>query len=111
MNISYTQINMKGVLLVVLIVSTLLTIAAVVYAFHCGCGVEGFEGGSNVRQTLEKAKAQSGNALLALMGKLKRMNGFLANPKNWKERIEMFSMTPMDLARKHLQEQADKSKA
>jgi hypothetical protein len=41
------------------------------------------------------------------MDNIQRVSGVLLNPSTWTERIEMFSMTPVELARHYL----NKSKA
>lgn len=46
------------------------------------------------------------NALLNLMSQLKRVTGTLTNVDMWKDRIEMASMSPVELARRYLKSQS-----
>ena len=45
------------------------------------------------------------NALTTLMSNVKRINGYLMDPALWSERIEMFSLSPVELARRELKKQ------
>ena len=45
------------------------------------------------------------NALLSLMGNLKRMSGYLINPTTWTDRITIMNMTPTELARHYIKSQ------
>lgn len=53
--------------------------------------VEGFE---------EPEKEE--NALLSLMGTLKRINGYLMDPEMWSHRIGLIGLTPVEMARMEL---------
>jgi len=48
----------------------------------------------------EKEKA---NPLLSLVAQLKRMSTTLVDPAMWADRLEMSTMSPVELARRHLQ--------
>jgi hypothetical protein len=61
--------------------------------------MEGFEG---ELPDDEGAAEKDPNVLLSLVARLKRMSGFLVSSANWKDRIEMVNMNPMDLARRHI---------
>lgn len=89
---------MKAILLILLAISMILTIYIVYYFLNYGtCGAEGFEDGASAGETK--------NALISLMGNLKRINGYLMDPKMWAERIETFGMNPVDIARRELNKQ------
>jgi hypothetical protein len=45
------------------------------------------------------------NALLSLMGNLKRMSGYLINPTTWTDRIAIMNMSPTELARHYIKSQ------
>lgn len=81
---------MKAVFLTIFILA-LLTYLYMRYG-SCGCGNEGFK----------DTKAEKPNPLVALIKKLGKMTHYLSDPKMWKDRIEMFGMSPADLARRHL---------
>jgi hypothetical protein len=83
---------MKTVLLTIFI----LALATYVYMRYrsCGCGKEGFKA---TPDTTEKP-----NPLVKLIKKLGTMTKYLSDPHMWKDRIEMFGMSPADLARRHL---------
>jgi hypothetical protein len=51
------------------------------------------------------ANEESGT-LGEIIGTIKRVSGVLLNPSTWTERIEMYSMTPAELARRYLKSQA-----
>ena len=55
-----------------------------------------------LQKTLENASKDAGNILVNLIGKLKHVSGYLSDSKVWSDRIEMFQMDPMDLARREL---------
>lgn len=66
--------------------------------------IEGFtEQRNEVGKGINKGKEQVENALVSLMTIMKRMTRNLADPVMLKERLEMFSMSPIELARRHLQ--------
>lgn len=43
--------------------------------------------------------------LFSVVSTLKRLNGFLSNSGNWKERFDMIGKTPVELARHYLKSQ------
>ena len=43
------------------------------------------------------------NALVSIVSQMKRMTKHLADPAMLMDRLEMFSMSPIELARRHLQ--------
>ncbi len=72
--------------------------AFLVYMYYrysaCGwCGAEGFQ---------TKQKQPPANPLVTLVKKLNSMSKYLSDPGMWKERISMVNMTPIELARQHL---------
>ena len=87
---------MKKILLFLLLISTLLTVYLAYKQFTTGsCGLsEGFKA--------DKAEKQEPNALLSLMGNLKRINGYLMDPEMWSHRIGLIGMTPVEMARQEL---------
>ena len=50
------------------------------------------------------------NALISLMGNLKRINGYLMDPQFWSHRIGLLGMTPVEMARQQLQSETRISK-
>jgi hypothetical protein len=74
-----------------------LTILAVSAVFFFVQRVEGFE---NRNELVD-------NALVSLMGNLKRISGYLVNPVTWSERIDLMYLTPTELARRHINSQAN----
>ncbi len=101
-----------------LIFSTLLTIAVAVYYLRYGTckkpsAVEGFaeetSGKLTAKQRIEKASADASNVLLDVIATAKKASAHVTNPKIWAERIMMATMSPVELARRHLKsEQASK---
>ena len=61
--------------------------------------VEGFE------ETEQKPEE---NALLSLMGTLKRINGYLMDPDMWSHRIGLIGLTPVEMARMELNRKQSK---
>lgn len=57
--------------------------------------------------TCEAFVNEGSQTLGGIMDNIQRVSGVLLNPSTWTERIEMFSMTPVELARHYL----NKSKA
>ena len=45
------------------------------------------------------------NALVSLVSQLKRISGYVTDRNVWSERLEMYSMSPVELARRHLNKQ------
>jgi hypothetical protein len=72
---------------------TILAVSAFVFLQR----VEGFE---NRNELVD-------NALLSLMGNLKRISGYLVNPATWSERIDLMYLTPTELARRHINSEAN----
>ena len=60
--------------------------------------VEGFE------------SSEEPNAIISLMGNLKRINGYLMDPQFWSHRIGLIGMTPVEMARQQLQSETRISK-
>jgi len=48
-------------------------------------------------------------SLDAIVGNLKRISSYLLQPAMWTERIHMYSMSPMELARTYLQNSNERS--
>lgn len=65
------------------------------------------EGFRNTDTLVESPKE---NPIISLVGKLKRMSAQLLDVNMWKERIEMTSMSPADLARRYIRQQLDLKK-
>ena len=76
-----------------------MTILVVAVIAAVSVRTEGFDGGN--RQELVD------NALLSLMGNLKRISGYLVNPATWSERIDLMYLTPTELARRHINSQGN----
>lgn len=86
--------NMK-IILFTFLVLLLLYILLYIYTYKT---TEGFE---------NKKKE---NKLLHLMSTMKRMSGYLLNRHTWSERLEMAFMTPMELARRQIRLEKEKTK-
>ena len=112
---------MKTLATVVLVLSCLLTVALLWYAYAYGkCGVapsalysaggynphfasqnEGaVEGFANAKTTLKETR----NELVDFIKKLTATSKRLANPALWKERIELAYLSPADLARRYIKQ-------
>ena len=89
---------MKVVLLILLGLSIILTIYIVYYFYEYGtCNAEGFE----------SEEAKPANSLISIISTLKRVNGYLTDPKMWTDRLEMLKLSPVELARRELNKQKD----
>ena len=87
-----------------LVVSTFLTIALVFLYFRKGmCMREGFAN-STAKERVQKASASASNILIDVIQKAKRVSNYVTNPLDWKERLSLATMSPIELARKHLVE-------
>jgi hypothetical protein len=64
--------------------------------------IEGFK---SAQTKIDHATKRVDNALLNVMSQVKKMNAFLTDPNVWKERIELATMNPADLARKYIKSQ------
>jgi hypothetical protein len=64
--------------------------------------VEGFDEKGETEETPEE------NALLSLMGTLKRINGYLMDPEMWSHRIGLIGLTPVEMARMELNRKQSK---
>jgi hypothetical protein len=91
---------MKTIMIVLLVLSVILTILAVVQFNKYGTCASDRQEGFRVKE--------EPNALLSLVGSLKRINGYLTDPKMWSERIEMMYMDPVALARRELTKSSKK---
>jgi hypothetical protein len=99
-----------SILYIFVVISTLLTVVAVWCFFRYGTcmprrRIEGFK---STQDKLDHATKQVDNALLNVMSQVKRVNTMLMDTSMWKERIEMATMSPMDLARKYITSQQRK---
>ena len=74
--------------IVFLVVSALFLLGALYYIVRYGTCKEGFQ--------------DEGNALVNLVGNIKRINTYLVDPTMWTDRIEMLTMSPVDLARREI---------
>ena len=83
---------MKSIVLIVITVLFLLSLFIVIKRRRT---IEGF---------LEVPTVD--NALLNVMSQLKRVSGYLTDPKSWSERLEMTGMSPVELARHYIKSQA-----
>lgn len=92
---------MKRWIALFLILSTILTIYMVYRFLQRGtcCTAEGFKDSED--------QSESNNALLSLMGNLKRINGYLMDSKMWSHRIGLIGMTPVEMARLELNRQKE----
>jgi hypothetical protein len=45
--------------------------------------------------------------LTTIMKPIRRLSSVILNPANWKERVSMATMSPIELARKHLKSQVE----
>ena len=52
--------------------------------------------------TCKEGFQAEGNALVNLVGNIKRINTYLVDPAMWTDRIEMLTMSPVDLARREI---------
>lgn len=79
--------------------SILLTIIICVFAWRRGSCIRNVrrEGFANVKDL--------NNPLISLMGKVKKMGTMLLDTDMWKERIEMSTMNPTQLARRYIHKQ------
>ena len=86
------------------VLATLLLVALILYFPYRR--VEGFatepNRGKSKHKRDSKRSANVDNALLALVGQLKHMMGYVSNPADWIERIQIMNLTPAELARRHL---------
>jgi len=72
-------------------------------------GEEDEEGEDEGGKESKESKETAGNALVSIVAKLKIMSGYLTDPNMWSERMEMFQMDPMALARRELTKHKPKS--
>lgn len=104
-----------------LVLSTFLTIGIVVYYMRYGtctkpsAPIEGFaeEAGTRkltAKQRLDKASSQASNVLLDVIAKAKRTSAHVTDPKIWAERIMFATMSPLELARRHLKAEQEAKK-
>ena len=54
------------------------------------------------RTNVEGFEEPEENALLSLMGNLKRINGYLMDPEMWSHRIGLIGLSPVEMARMEL---------
>jgi len=97
---------MKTVLLIGVVVSTLISTILVIYLVRrwiASRPVEGFtEDDDNDDNDDTPDEESNPNVLISLVGRLKRMSGFLMNGSNWVDRIQMAGLSPVELARRHI---------
>jgi hypothetical protein len=106
--------NFKQAYIGFMVVSLLLTIVFVTMFMRrgwCARAKEGFESGpEDANAVIEKGKQGLSALTGRLYGTIKFLDKFKQNYGNdfKKERMEMFSLSPVELARKHLQSQRPK---
>jgi len=49
-----------------------------------------------------ETSSEGNNTISGIIANVQRISGVLLNPNTWTERIEMYSMTPIELARHYL---------
>jgi hypothetical protein len=93
-----------------IVLTTFLTIGiAVLYLRKGTCSkgrsLEGFASAKlSAKERIEKASSSASNILIDVIQQAKRVSTYVTNPVAWKERIALATMSPMELARKHLSE-------
>lgn len=87
------------------VLATLLTVGLLIW-FLMRHRVEGF---ATKAEKAEKAVRvpDVNNVLLKLMAQVKRTMGYISNPADWIERIQMSKMTPGELARRYIASTAE----
>ena len=104
---------MHGLAFIFLVLSTFLTIGLVFYYLRFGKCTKSSEGFADAitkspkmgaKQRIDKASADVSNVLVDLMSNVKRISGYLTDRNVWSERLQMATMNPTELARKHLRE-------
>lgn len=97
---------MRGIAIGFIVITTFLTVVLVVLYFRggtCARKLEGFADSKiSAKERVQKASASASNILLDVIKKAKRVSSYVTNPLDWKERITLATMTPIELARKHL---------
>ena len=83
-----------------------VTIGLVIYSLITYFFVSMFSRGS-CEQFENEDESSDSKSISGILGNIKRISGVLLQPSTWTERIEMYSMTPVELARRYL----NKSKA
>jgi hypothetical protein len=93
------------------ILSTLLTIVMMYSLIRYGkCGSNKIEEGfSTTKGKLKKAKKETGNALLNVIAQAKKVSSYALDRSIWSDRLNMIHLSPMDLARKYINEQNKRS--
>ena len=88
----------KNVFHFVLLTTIIILGLYIVYTYKYGsCNTEGFS-----EKEESKKENTTPNILVDLISKMKNMSGFLTDMDMWRDRIEMFQMSPEDLARREL---------
>lgn len=53
-------------------------------------------------ETSDGGGTSNSNTISGILANIQRVSGVLLNPSTWTERIEMYSMTPVELARHYM---------
>ena len=100
---------MKKFLISASIISVLLTYFLIMLVRKhgkCAAARVKIHEGFTAKERIDKANVQVTNALVNVMGKLKKMTGILINPSFWQEQMTMKNMNVMELARYQIQKTA-----
>ena len=95
---------MKTTLLIGVVVSTLISTIIILYFVRrwvASRPVEGFAEDDDEGNDTPNEESNP-NVLISLVGRLKRMSGFLVTSSNWVDRIQMAGLSPVELARRHI---------
>ena len=80
-----------------------LFLVFVLCVFVCMYSFFSWKEGKREEGFAEEEKEKEINPLISLVAQLKRMSTKLVDPAMWVDRLEMSTMTPVELARRHLQ--------
>jgi hypothetical protein len=96
---------MRNIAIGFIVISTFLTVGLTVLYFRSGMctRTEGFAD-QTMKERIDKATGSANNILLDVIQKAKRVSNYVSNPLHWKERLSLATMSPIELARKHLVE-------
>ena len=93
---------MKTALLIGVVVSTLISTIIILYFVRRWVASRPVEGFAEDEDDDSPDQESNPNVLISLVGRLKRMSGFLMTSSNWVDRIQMAGLSPVELARRHI---------
>jgi hypothetical protein len=87
------------IILILIFFAVITALAMKVFMWLNKSHKEGFEASNETKETAQDAV---NNVLLRAVEQMKTVSAHILNPKNWSERLELATLSPVELARRYI---------